>query len=94
MKTIKPLTIIGIALIGLTIPTTSIASDEDDTTITGTVEQVWEDGFNLNTGDDTHRVDSWDVYGDNTPDNVAVGDRLTVTGEFDDGEFDADSISN
>ena len=93
MKTIKPLTVAGITLVGLFIPTISMASD-DDTTISGTVEQVWEDGFNLNTGDSTHRVDSWDVYGDNTPDNIAVGDRLMVTGEFDDGEFDADSISN
>ena len=61
-------------------------------TYTGTVERVWEDGFRLNTGDRTLRVDSWDVYGDNTSGHVAVGDRITVTGEFGGREFDAFSI--
>jgi hypothetical protein len=61
-------------------------------TYTGTVEQVWEDGFRLNTGDRTFRVDTWDVYGDNTASHVAVGDSITITGEFDDGEFDAFTV--
>ncbi len=61
---------------------------------TGTVERVWEDGFRLNTGDRTLRVDSWDVCGDFTANHVVVGDRLTVAGEFDGGEFDAFSITN
>lgn len=56
---------------------------------TGTVERVWEDGFRLNTGERTLRVDSWDVCGDFTTRYVTVGDRLTVTGEFDGREFDA-----
>ncbi|WP_063776182.1 hypothetical protein [Leptolyngbya iicbica] len=63
------------------------------TTYTGTVERVWEDGLRLNTGDRTLRVDTWDVYGDNTPSNVAVGDELTITGEFEGREFDALSIT-
>lgn len=60
---------------------------------TGTVENVWEDGFQLNTGDRTLRVDSWDVYGDNTASNIATGDRITVTGEFSGRDFDAFSIA-
>jgi len=59
---------------------------------TGTVEQVWEDGFRLNTGDRTFRVDTWDIYGDNTASYVAVGDSITITGEFDGGEFDAFTV--
>ena len=62
------------------------------TTYTGTVERVWEDGLRINTGDRTLRVDTWDVYGDNTASYVAVGDRITITGEFDDGEFDAFTV--
>lgn len=46
----------------------------------------------LRTGDRVLRVDSWDVYGDNTRRFVQVGDRLTMTGEFENGEFDAFSI--
>ena len=65
-----------------------------DTTFTGAVERVWEDGFRLNTGDRVLTVDSWDVYGDNTPKNVTVGDRLIVTGEFSGREFDAFSITD
>jgi hypothetical protein len=59
---------------------------------TGTIEQVWEDGFRLNTGDRTFRVDTWDVYGDNTASYVAVGDSITITGEFEGGEFDAFTV--
>lgn len=61
-------------------------------THTGTVERVWEDGFRLDTGERTLRVDSWDVYGDNTQNHIEVGDRITVTGEFEGREFDAFSI--
>ncbi|MEO0395633.1 MAG: DUF5666 domain-containing protein [Leptolyngbyaceae cyanobacterium] len=69
------------------------ASPAAGVSYTGTVEQVWEDGFQLNTGDRTLRVDSWDVYGDNTGSNLATGDRVTITGEFAGREFDAVSIS-
>ena len=64
------------------------------TTYTGTVERVWEDGFRLNTGESTLRVDAWELYGDNTPQHIAVGDSITVTGEFDRGEFDAFSVAD
>ena len=94
MKIIKELTIVGLTFVGIAIPTLSIAFSEGDTTFTGAVERVWEDGFRLNTGDRVFSVDSWDVYGDNTPENVAVGDRLSVTGEFSGREFDAFSITN
>jgi len=62
-------------------------------TYTGTAERVWDDGFELDTGDRRLRVDSWDLYGDNTPSRVNVGDRLRVAGEFDGGEFDATAIA-
>ncbi|WP_072015965.1 DUF5666 domain-containing protein [Leptolyngbya sp. KIOST-1] len=61
-------------------------------TVSGTVERVWEDGFQLNTGDRTLRVDTWDVYGDNTASYISVGDRITMTGEFENGEFDASTV--
>jgi hypothetical protein len=61
---------------------------------TGTVERVWEDGFRLNTGDRTFKVDTWDLYGDRTPSYVSIGDDLTVTGEFEGGEFDAFTITD
>jgi hypothetical protein len=64
------------------------------TSYSGTVEQVWEDGFRLNTGDRSIRVDSWDLYGDRTPQFISVGDQITVTGEFEGGEFDVFSVSN
>ena len=69
------------------------AQAQSGTSFTGTVERVWEDGFRLNTGDRTLTVDSWDLCGDFTANYVAVGDRLTVTGEFEGGEFDAFSIA-
>ena len=71
----------------------SAAASPAGVSYTGTVENVWEDGFQLNTGDRTLRVDSWDVYGDNTASNVATGDRITVTGEFSGRDFDAFSIA-
>ena len=94
MNIINKLTIVGLTFVGIAIPTLSIASSQGDTKVTGAVERVWEDGFRLNTGDRVLTVDSWDVYGDNTPENVAVGDRLTVTGEFSGLEFDAFSIKD
>ncbi|MBD2428456.1 hypothetical protein [Phormidium sp. FACHB-1136] len=77
---------VGVALV---LPNLSHAQ----ATYTGTVERVWEDGFRLNTGDRTLRVDSWSVYGDNTANAVRVGDELTVTGEFEGREFDAFTIT-
>lgn len=69
------------------------AVQAQDNSFSGTVERVWEDGFRLNTGDRSVRVDSWDVYGDNTARNLSKGDRITVNGEFEGGKFDAFSIT-
>lgn len=63
-------------------------------THTGTVERVWEDGFRLHTGDQTLWVNASELYGENTPGNIAVGDRISVTGEFERIEFDAFSITD
>lgn len=60
--------------------------------LTGTVQRVWEDGFRLDTGDRAIRVDSWDIYGDATASHVMVGDQVTVNGNFDILDFDASSI--
>lgn len=62
--------------------------------LSGTVERVWEDGFHLRTAARRVRVDSWDRCGDNTPRHISTGDRLTVTGEFEGGEFDAFAIED
>ncbi len=61
---------------------------------TGKVERVWSDGFILRTLSRKITVDSWDVCGDNTKKNVSVGERLIVTGVFENREFDALSITN
>ena len=63
-------------------------------TQTGTVERVWEDGFRLHTGDQTLWVNASDLCGEKLPDNIAVGDRVSVTGEFGRIEFDASSITD
>ena len=71
-----------------------MSSASAQSTFSGTVTQVWEDGFRLNTGDRTLVVDSWDICGDFTAQSVKVSDRLTVTGEFEGGEFDAFAITH
>jgi len=63
------------------------------TTLTGTVERVWEDGFRLNTGGRAVTVDTWDVFGDNTRNRVSVGQRVSVSGEMSGGEFDAIAVN-
>jgi len=68
-------------------------AQQGNNSFTGTVQRVWEDGFRLNTGNRTIRVDSWDLCGDATARYINVGDQLTVTGEFEWGEFDAMSIT-
>lgn len=77
-----------------TVPATPAVAQASGTVFTGTAERVWEDGLRLNTGDRNFRVDSWQPCGDLTASYVSVGDRLTITGEFDQGEFDAFSITN
>ncbi len=72
----------------------SNAYAQQDNSFTGTVQRVWEDGFRLNTGDRSLRVDTWNLYGDSTASYIRVGDQITLTGEFDGREFDAYSITN
>jgi preprotein translocase subunit YajC len=56
----------------------------------GTVVQVWEDGLRLNPdGRGSMRFDTWDVCGDNTARNIAVGDRITVYADHDLASYDA-----
>ncbi|MEB3885732.1 hypothetical protein [Lyngbya sp. CCY1209] len=62
--------------------------------LSGMVDRVWEDGFDLQTENRRVRVDSWDICGDNTPRHISTGDRVTVTGEFEGGEFDAFVIAD
>ena len=69
------------------------AQAQQQGTFTGTVQRVWEDGFRLDTGDRTLRVDAWEIHGDATARHIAVGDQITVSGEFSGREFDAASIS-
>lgn len=66
----------------------------NELSFTGIVERVWEDGFFLNAGNRTLLVDSWDLYGDSTPRYVTVGEQVTISGEFEGGEFDAFSITS
>ncbi|MBF2077450.1 MAG: hypothetical protein IGR76_02745 [Synechococcales cyanobacterium T60_A2020_003] len=90
----KLLTAMLMTVGGLTVVSmVSTVHAQQNGSFTGTVERVWEDGFRLNTGDRTLRIDSWYVCRDSTASAIAVGDRLTVTGEFEWGEFDAFSIT-
>ncbi len=59
----------------------------------GRVDRVWEDGFQLNTGNRTLIVDTYDICGDNTARHVKVGQQLKITGEFEGGEFDVFSMT-
>jgi hypothetical protein len=60
---------------------------------TGPVQRAWEDGFSLAAGDRTFTVDTWTLCGDNTNQFVTAGDTVTITGEFEAGEFDAFSLT-
>jgi len=73
---------------------TESAEEVQGSAITGTIERVWEDGFSINTGDGTTSVDAWDVCGDNTQQNIAVGDELTVEGRSEVRDFEASAITN
>ncbi|MFO8040504.1 MAG: hypothetical protein R6U67_13775 [Sodalinema sp.] len=68
------------------------AAQANDDSLTGVVERVWEDGFRLRVGDRSITTDTWAVCGDSTRQHVRVDDRLTVTGEFEFGEFDVFAI--
>ena len=59
----------------------------------GRVQRVWEDGFRLNTSGRSITVDTYDICGDNTTRSISAGDQVTVSGEFEVGEFDAFSVT-
>ena len=88
-------TLLG-AMIAVSINPMALAQDN---TFSGTVETVLDDGFILNTGERSLKVDSDDRCDDKTLSKLSQGDKLTVTGEFDDDdndgnkEFDAHSIT-
>jgi hypothetical protein len=63
------------------------------TSFSGSVHRVWEDGFRLNTSARSITVDTYDICGDNTTRHISAGEQVTVTGEFDEGEFDAFSVT-
>ncbi|MDJ0704668.1 MAG: hypothetical protein QNJ46_15400 [Leptolyngbyaceae cyanobacterium MO_188.B28] len=62
-------------------------------TQTGTIERVWDDGLRLQTGEQTLWVDASDLYDNNTPSHIEVGDQVSVTGKFGQIEFNASTIS-
>lgn len=82
------------ASIGLGLVTLAANAQRQQTTFTGNVERVWEDGFRLATGDRTLTVDTWNLCGDNTAQHLTTGQPLTVEGEFDGGEFDAFTLTD
>ncbi|MDB9524678.1 hypothetical protein PN498_01645 [Oscillatoria sp. CS-180] len=81
-------------ILGVGLATGSVRSRQQETTFTGNVQQVWEDGLRLETSDRILRVDTWEVCGDNTVQYVAEGDIVTLTGEFEGNEFDAFSLTS
>jgi hypothetical protein len=87
-------TVAGFVFLLVGILTTGCAiAQAQDATFSGRVDRVWEDGFQLNNGDRSITVDSYDICGDNTTRHITVGEQVTVTGEFEGGEFDAFSIT-
>jgi hypothetical protein len=60
--------------------------------IEGTVESLREDSLVLRVGDDTIRVDTWAVCGDDTRRHISEGDQITVFGELDVITYDASEI--
>ena len=81
------------ALLSVVFMSVSSYAQAQSNTFSGNIERVWEDGFRLNTDARSITVDSWDVCGDNTVSYLSVGEQVTVTGEFERGEFDAFSIT-
>lgn len=63
-----------------------------ESTYSRTVKRVWEDGFQLKADSRTLTVDSYDLYGDNTPSHITVGDQVIVRDEFEAVELDAFAI--
>jgi len=86
--------LLGTATLSMAVLGNFPAAQADNGSFTGVVERVWEDGFRLRVGDRRITTDTWEVCGDSTPQHVRVGDRLTVTGEFEFGQFDVFEIVN
>lgn len=87
------LTLTGIVSLGLVFSSSLfVLAQNRNASFSGTVERVWEDGFQLKTDSGSLTVDSYGVCGDNTLQHIQVGDQLTVTGELEILEFDAFSI--
>lgn len=73
---------------------TSTTPRTDEGGIEGTVESTREDSLVLRVGEDTIRVDTWGVCGDDTRTHIAVGDEITVFGNLDVITYDATRILN
>ncbi|RMD72885.1 hypothetical protein [Cyanobacterium sp. Dongsha4] len=87
------LTFTGIVSLGLIFSSSLfVFAQNRNASFSGTVERVWEDGFQLKTDSRSLSVDSYSVCGDKTPQHIQVGDQVTVTGELEILEFDAFSI--
>jgi len=71
----------------------SAIAREQGNSFSGNINRVWEDGFRLNASNRTITIDTYNICGDNTPRYLSKGDRVTVAGEFDGGEFDAFSVT-
>jgi len=85
--------VLGLVSLGIAIaPGMFALARSQDASFSGVVERVWEDGFQLSTKERSIAVDSYDVCGDKAARHVVAGERVTVTGEFEEGEFDAFSI--
>lgn len=90
--------LVSFALLSAIILPSGCAMSNDQTnnqssSLSGQVSRVWEDGFQLDTDDRSITVDAYDICGDNTARYIAVGDQVTITGEFEGREFDAFSIA-
>ena len=79
-------------LVGIFTTGSAIAQTQS-VTFLGKVDQVWEDGFQMDSESRSITVDSYDLCGDSTARHIKVGEQVTVTGEFEGGEFDAFSIT-
>jgi hypothetical protein len=82
--------IFSIATLGLGL---ALAFPARAASFSGTVERVWEDGFQLRTDSRIIVVDSYDLCGDFTARHISTGEQLSVSGEFDEGEFDAYTLT-
>lgn len=66
----------------------------EDGGIEGTVESTRRDSLVLRVGEDTVRVDTWGVCGDDTSQHISAGDEITVFGSLDVITYDATRILN